>query len=603
MAENSHREIEGHRLYPLRSDRTPRRVVFFDTETWIYSQPDGSQRHLYRLGYATYCTLQRDGSLKRQNEVLTYDPLDLCDWIIDYAQPKKPLTAIAHNVWFDFRVSGMLYRLLDRGYRLTRFFVRGKTQILAFKNDERKIRFLSTTNFFPLSVEQLGAEIGLKKRSVDYFRATDRELEKYVRRDVEIIECAFSALCELSHREKLGGVGLTIASTALRCYRRRYLRDSIYIHRHKRAQRLEMDAYFGGRNECFYVGHAPRQTYWKLDVNSMYPYVMYTGLYPTRLVGYAENIDVETLRFWLRRYALIAECEVNLQKPWAPYRMGEHVVYPVGRFVTFLCTRGIRRAIREGSLLQASRVTIYDRGPIFRDYVRELYRLRQKLEHSGRSGYGLCVKLLMNSLYGKFAQYRDRVVEEWDAPDYEAYVVEAYNRSDGKWYVYEVFGGRGRCLELRTGPAINALFAIAAHITEDARLYLADLIDTAGKGNVYYIDTDSLIVTEEGYNALSKMVAPEALGALKVEGVSTHLVIYACKDYEFGSEKRIKGVRDDAIEIATGVYTQFEFPTARTELRHIMPDHYIVRRVTKHLRREYKKGHIGPDGWVTPIRL
>jgi len=330
---------------------------------------------------------------------------------------------------------------------------------------------------------------------------------------------------------------------------------------------------------------------------------MYTGLYPARLVGYAENIDTETLTFWSRQYALVAECEVNLQRPWAPYRMGEHVIYPVGRFVTFLCTRGIQRALSERSLLRALRVSIYESEHLFRDYVSELYQLRRKLERAGRSGYALCVKLLLNSLYGKFAQYRDRVVEEWDAPDYEAYVIEAYNRTDGRWYVYEVFGGRGRCLELRAGPAINALFAIAAHITEDARLYLARLIDLAGERNVYYVDTDSLIVTRDGYNALSEMVAPEMLGTLKIEGVSTHLVIYACKDYEFGAEKHIKGVRDDAIEIATGVYTQFEFPTARTELRDIMPADYIVRRVTKHLRREYKKGHVGPDGWATPIRL
>jgi len=59
--------------------------------------------------------------------------------------------------------------------------------------------------------------------------------------------------------------------------------------------KLEREGYNGGRNECFYIGTLNSQKYYKLDVNSMYPYVMQNNKYPVELLGYGEKVNIERL--------------------------------------------------------------------------------------------------------------------------------------------------------------------------------------------------------------------------------------------------------------------------------------------------------------------
>ncbi len=53
------------------------------------------------------------------------------------------------------------------------------------------------------------------------------------------------------------------------------------VHMKPEVIKLEIDSYRGGRNECFFIGEAHGEFY-KLDVNSMYPYVMATHYYPIK---------------------------------------------------------------------------------------------------------------------------------------------------------------------------------------------------------------------------------------------------------------------------------------------------------------------------------
>jgi len=145
--------------------------------------------------------------------------------------------------------------------------------------------------------------------------------------------------------------------------------------------------------------------------------------------------------------------------------------------------------------------------------------------------------------------------------------------------------------------------AIASHITAYARMYLWELMKAAGLENVYYVDTDSLMVNEEGFEALRPRIDPSKLGALKVEWESDEVVINGLKDYSIDGKLKAKGIRKDAVQTAPGVFTQDQFRGIEGMIREGELDRILIRTVSKTLLRTYLKGQVMESGKVFPLRL
>ena len=152
-------------------------------------------------------------------------------------------------------------------------------------------------------------------------------------------------------------------------------------------------------------------------------------------------------------------------------------------------------------------------------------------------------------------------------------------------------------------PAWWTFFPICACVTSYARLRLWELIRKAGRGHVFYCDTDSVFVDREGYERLRGELEEEGIGSLEVEGVENKMVIYGAKDYEFGSKRVIKGVPLDSKELSEGVYSFTSFMRFRSRLR--SGDIEAVWQETKVRSRqgEYDKGIVTPSGWVEPYEF
>lgn len=84
---------------------------------------------------------------------------------------------------------------------------------------------------------------------------------------------------------------------------------------------------------------------------------------------------------------------------------------------------------------------------------------------------------------------------------------------------------------------VGNLCRIARAITELGRVHICELAEIAGRGNVFYIDTDSLDVNAAGLanlrNAgrITAEGAAEQLGALKIEGNFQSAIYLARKNY------------------------------------------------------------------------
>ncbi|GAI71128.1 unnamed protein product, partial [marine sediment metagenome] len=391
----------------------------------------------------------------------------------------------------------------------------------------------------------------------------------------------------------------TRGSTAMAAFLLSHYTTKIYIHNNKQAIDLERESYKGGRVECFYLGELNDENYYLLDVNSLYPFVMRNNLYPVKYKQLIHNPTRQTLALSLQRKASVAKVLIETDLPIYAVRRGR-CMFPVGRFWTTLCTPELKYAFEHNHVKQIDVAVIYEQKNIFRSYVDKFYALRQDFKSAGVDEYVELCKKMLNSLYGKFGQKGENWSKIGDCPD-ERDREELVFNMDGRrvtklrYLLGELFimTGKGECFD--------SFPAIAAHVTAYARMYLWSLMQQAGYSNYFYCDTDSLIVNEVGLCNLQNKRSELLLGGLKIESEAATVRLRGLKDYSFGAKTVIKGVRKNASQVNSSIYTQEQWPSFRGLLRSGEANTYTTKTVTKHLSREYTKGTVSSDGVVVPF--
>ena len=132
---------------------------------------------------------------------------------------------------------------------------------------------------------------------------------------------------------------------------------------------------------------------------------------------------------------------------------------------------------------------------------------------------------------------------------------------------------------------------------------MLSLLELAGIENCFYMDTDSLIVNEDGYQRLGVAIDNLKLGHLKVEGVSDHLEIYAKKAYSFGSKTTIKGVKKKATQTSKNTWSQWHFTTLNQGFKTGNLSNVLTYEVKKEMRHIIAAGSVATDGTVKPAQM
>ena len=120
---------------------------------------------------------------------------------------------------------------------------------------------------------------------------------------------------------------------------------------------------------------------------------------------------------------------------------------------------------------------------------------------------------------------------------------------------------------------------------------------------MYYCDTDSLIVNHMGYYNLEHMIDENKLGMLKVETHSPWLIVNAPKDYEMEGRKKIKGIRNNALDMGDGKYIQEQWVKLAGLIRQGFANGYTSKEITKQQQRIIHSGVVTETGKIEPFRL
>lgn len=591
-----------HFLTPNKRKFQPTLHIFFDIESWVDDFIDNWATHHFRLGWALFW---RRGGDERKDKLEWYPITDLQEfwsWVEKHTRSKTRLLLISHNLNYDLFMTKAFRILPELGWELTRFYSRPSCSIFSWRKDGRTIQCVDNVNWFKGKLKSWGKIVGYPKLDIDHQDKNDDRVSAYCHRDVEILYHLWVWWYRFSREHDFGAWGITLPSQAFLAYRHRFMTHKIYIHNDFNILKLERWSYHGGRTECFQVGVFEPGPFYKLDINSMYPWAMWTFKYPTSLRGQGKGLSLKALRYYLSKYCVIAKVSIWVDRPYFPIYKDTRIVYPIGRFETVLTTPELKIALDNGWIEEIKEAAWYMKGLIFRDYVDYFYRLKDRYK---REGNGVCyrlTKLMLNSLYGKFGQLATDMEEVGVCDPGIFRVSRDYNAKIGRWATEYYIGGkifRG----VAGGEAYHSFPVIAAHVTANARIYLYKLIEAAGRENVYYCDTDSLIVNQTGYDRFEPFIRPHELGNFKIEAASNYLSIRAPKDYTLGDEERVKGVKKNAVWLDDRTIEQEIFPSIRGLLQGGETETYKTKKQIKVLKRQIYSGEVDRTGVVRPYLL
>jgi hypothetical protein len=478
----------------------------------------------------------------------------------------------ATNLGFDF------FSLFDEFEEYSKFELqmRGdrfiKIKLSVTKNE--KIVFYDTLNFLMASVENLGNILKIPKLPKPTCITSEgarypanetekKELEIYNIRDSEITY-KFGKFLQDSFNEIGTNLRPTIASTSMSLFRNKYLKFTL-LQPTREVLEIMFNAYYGGRTESFIRGFIDKETINKIknkkidneleglnyyDVNSLYPFVMRTKIYPyTNTMKYTDEPSIELLKHEGFSQCLIIAPKMNI--PLLPHRIDGKLCFPHGNWIGWYCHNELRKAIELGYVVQLAQ-TYYCTESFnpFPEFVDDLFTKRMVYKNQG-SPLELIYKILLTSLYGKFAQrlehgeimfirssedkvrldnYIDEnmtLISKGYEPRYKVYSPMLKTKEiEGKLYdistIYYVTDNEN----VEYASFINPM--ISAYITAWARLELYRHFENviAKKGTLYYCDTDSLtsdVLLPTGKN----------LGELKRELFATNGIIVKPKVYYF----------------------------------------------------------------------
>ena len=556
------------------------------------------------------CRRERKGSQKKPHvveELVFTRPEELWAWVDRTAVRNARNIMIAHNAAYDMRLVNPAILVREHGWKLGFAAIEDHPFLLRFHKEfspgkQTTLIILSTTNIAPVPLASLAKTVGMEKWELPAEDAPFEERVRYCRHDVEILHTWFLTYVRWLEENDLGQLSPTAPSQALHAFRHRFMKHEIVTHDDKPVLALEREAYHGGRTECFFIGTREGERITKLDVNSMYPYVMKHFAYPCRLVMYTETPSMRELERALISHAVIADVTVRTEEPVYAVRTRERLIFPVGEFRTVLTTPELHRAIYAGHLVAVHRMAVYEQGKLFTAFVDFFYAERLKARERGDEAGAFLCKLMLNSFYGKFGQRTPVWELAGDAPPDQMEWWTEVDIDTGEEEQHRIFLGRH---ERTTGEYLETgLFvAIAAHVTAYARLVLWSYVTRAGREHVFYVDTDSLIVDDEGRRRLEPFIDPAALGKLKVEGETDSFAVEGLKVYRFGSEQKMRGIRRDAERLEDGRYRQWHWASFKVQVKLGEEGYVRLQQVTKRVSGPYEKGMVGPDGWVRPLRL
>jgi hypothetical protein len=261
-------------------------------------------------------------------------------------------------------------------------------------NPKNSFTFADTLFLLKASLKKIGEWIGMSKGEVAFDTDNWNELRDYNELDCRVLHKAVTDL-ERELFEMGGEIKLTLASSAMALFQTHYLQSPLVTL--SSVNDLARHSYYASRVEVF-TRTCDRALYY--DVNSSFPWSMTQSL-PGKFLG--QRTQMMTKPQGARHFMVEATIKIkDCYLPPVPYRDADNrILFPTGQWRGWFTDIDLHLLEKEGH--QVVKVHVAYWFEEFRDltlYVVDLYEKKANAKGFKREVY----KLLLNSLYGKFAE-------------------------------------------------------------------------------------------------------------------------------------------------------------------------------------------------------
>jgi hypothetical protein len=445
------------------------------------------------------------------------------------------------------------------------------------------------------SVERIGKALRLEKMKIDYDENSLEAYIEYCKQDCRIVTIALKNLCKMYNNTfnrdennnpieenndiSFRNLPLTLPALSKRGWflltKRKFGYKEVdnFFRVEDFLTELMRNFYFGGRVEVFNFNICRNGAY--NDYNSFYPKQMFHFDFPIppyKIKKVSNPNHIYQIRLDKKIFGAICEIEENQNIPLIPIRYDNKILFVNGKKVCFLFRDEIEYLLKHKVKILVNRFIFCKKYlPIFREFIEKTYFQRKKLKETvlcldckkefpkrleNKEIASFCVycnsenifyledgyfayflKIMMNSLYGKFAEKETKEDIRFFAKlkDTIPFLISkrlllensslAEKNKVFQTYLTHTDYGKRRLIKF-TGShtiksKINIFFSML--ITAMSRLQLHKDLIKGGK-NLTYCDTDSIV--------LDKVIEDsDELGGLKPEFFFKEFQPLSCKEY------------------------------------------------------------------------
>lgn len=448
--------------------------------------------------------------------------------------------------------------------------IQGDTNIIQVrirKDGEDWLDLRDTLCLFNCSLEKVAQafcpEIPKLKESIDFERETfdlhNPSHVEYVFRDCDIVLCAYERLAAHIANTFSSPIGITAGSTALHAFQASIQAGHRYYRINDDADSFVRKAYYGGL-----VLPGKKVGHWGavagVDINGAYAYQMHRYEYPVGNPTGTRRYIPGRVGFYHVIATVPPDVFENVGFNPVPCREKQGLCWPTGTFETFISSVEYDFAVACGCTFTVVWGYVWHRTePLFRDFIEKC----QELELANGGEYKPTIKLIRNSLYGKFGSKEEHstlffshdIIKDQD-------VIPWQNAETGEM-IDGLYMGKEQSSSAYMLPHLAAL------ITAYERVYVMGFVKEAykrGAKNVY-CDTDSVKCDAP---VLLSMVRDHTIptgilyGEFKVEEICHEFILigpkcfsgcYVDKHGENATILKAKGINSRALKKKSDVYS------------------------------------------------
>lgn len=447
--------------------------------------------------------------------------------------------------WFYAHAGGLAdmtfvleYLANVEGYQVEASFSGSSAIIVHVSKGKHKWTFVDSLWLIRAPLRKIGELLGFEKGDVSSFdNATLEELIPYNERDCVLL---WRAVSEFETRLlNLGGqLQMTQASCAMWLFRRQFLKGEIRTN--ESVNEKAREGYFASRVEPFKRTIKDGFYY---DINSSFPHAM-TFPVPGNLIRTGRKIPAtwrEDQDIFLAK--VVVKVGDSEYFPAAPKRYKGSVFFPTGVWEGWYTNLDLQLLEETGgSIVSVSEVLWFEARDDLAGYAETLYELRRK---STNDVDRMVYKLLLNSLYGKFAERSEKSSLVLHPTSPEQIGFESWPRP---WEMFEE-GSPAEPLfpdayiVTREADVPHCHVPISVHITSRARAALYRYMRSSE--DFYYCDTDGFCTTKPD------IPVSDQLGGLKMELEVKEGMFLRPKVYRIDDRVKAKGftLRPERTEI------------------------------------------------------